>query len=74
MDRSKAGTARIALFQQLKTPFTYTIETSQFGTEEGHLSLKVFDDIAKSIAKSLILLFKVETQQSQSQDSIEFEK
>lgn len=59
IDKSKAGTARVSLFNQLKVPYTYTIETSQFGTTEGHLSSEVFKEVGQSLAKGILLLFKI---------------
>lgn len=59
IDKSKFGTARVTLFHLLRIPYVYTIETSQFGTNTGHLSGKVFQEVGESIARSVLALFKI---------------
>ena len=55
----KKHTARSVIFFNLGVPYTYTIETSQFGTTEGHLSSEVFKEVGQSLAKGILLLFKI---------------
>jgi hypothetical protein len=50
------------LYNKLKNPYIYTIETSQFGTEYGHWSRKIFNEIARSVGKSMIVLFKIKNE------------
>lgn len=38
IDKSKLGTARVTLFNSLRIPYVYTIECSQFGIMDAHLS------------------------------------
>jgi len=38
MEKAKESTARISMFQKLKTPFVFTLEASFAGASKGHLA------------------------------------
>lgn len=66
IDRSKIGTARVTMYKELKIPYIYTIEGSQFGTITGHHDEKVFMDIAQGLAVGIKTLFRLKDKKQMS--------
>ena len=66
IDKSKYGTARVTLFHLLKIPYVFTIESSQFGVADEHLSLSVFTKIAESLIKGILTIFKIKLKRQTS--------
>ena len=66
MPKVKESTARITMFQQLKIPFVFTLEASFAGASQGtlagqHFSIRDFENIGKSVLKSIYQVRKLET-------------
>ena len=59
MERSKESTARISLYNLIKAPEIFTLETSQFGIVDQFLSGEVFEDIAVTLCKGINKMYKV---------------
>lgn len=59
MDKSKESTARITLYNLIKSTEIFTIETSQFGMLDKFLSSESFQDIAITICKAIYKFYKL---------------
>ena len=65
MPKTKESTARISMFHQLKIPFVFTLEASFAGAGKGklagqHFSIGDFENIGKSVLKTLYLARNIE--------------
>ena len=69
MNRSKDGTARIAMFKELGIPNIFTMEASFCGADKGefkdrHFSTDQFMIAGRRLLESLLVYCKIEVKQS----------
>jgi len=65
MPKSKEGSSRIAMFQELKIPFVYTLEASFAGASKGelagqHFSVGDLKGIGRAVLAGILALKKMD--------------
>lgn len=60
MEKSKEATARITLYNLIKSPDIFTIETSQFGMNDRFLSSDALQEVAVTLCKAICKYYKLE--------------
>lgn len=71
MEKSKESTARMTLFNLIKIPEIFTIETSQFGMNDRFIAHDHFRDIAETICKGIARFFRVDRNSGQAKEEKE---